>query len=108
MPDVIETMRIGMDPESLWQKAGHFGDVGAWHPALAKVDSEGDQPGAVRRVQTRQGDKQVEQLDQIDQERHLYRYSMKETAMAVANYTAEFRIDRAGEGATTVTWSRHF
>jgi len=108
MPNVIETMRIGMDPESLWRQVGHFGDVGAWHPALAKVDSEGDRPGAVRHVQTKRGDRQVEQLEQIDQARRLYRYSMKETAMAVANYTAEFRIDSAGEGASTVIWSAHF
>jgi len=26
----------------------------------------------------------------------------------VANYTAEFRIDSAGEGASTVIWSAHF
>ncbi len=108
MPNVIETMRIGMDPESLWRQVGHFGDVGAWHPALTKVDSEGDRPGAVRHVQTKRGDRQGEQREQIDQARHLYRYSMKETAMAVANYTAEFRIDSAGEGASTVIWSAHF
>ena len=108
MPHVIETMRIGVDPETLWRKAGHFGDVGAWHPALAKVDSEGDRPGALRRVETKQGDRQVEQLDQVDPRQHLYRYSLKETAMPVANYTAEFRIDRAAEGASTVIWSASF
>jgi hypothetical protein len=108
MPHVTETMRIEMDPESLWRKAGHFGDVGDWHPALTKVDSEGDQPGALRRVETKKGGKQVEQLDLIDPDRHLYRYSMKEAAMPVANYTAEFRIDGAGHEASTVTWSAHF
>ena len=108
MPHVIETVQIGMDPDSLWRKAGHFGDVGAWHPALARVDSEGDQPGAIRRVETKQGDKQIEQLDQVDPVRHLYRYSMKETAMPVANYSAEFRIDGSDPGASTVVWSAKF
>jgi mxaD protein len=101
-------MQIGLDAESLWRKAGHFGDVGAWHPALARVESEGDQPGAIRRIETRQGDKQVEQLDQIDPVRHLYRYSMKESALPLANYTAEFRIDNADMGTSTVIWSARF
>lgn len=108
MPHVSETMIIRMDSESLWQKAGHFGDLGAWHPALAKVESEGEHPGAVRRAETRQGERQVEQLDQVDPERHLYRYSLKEAALPVTNCTAEFRIDSAGEGTSNVVWSASF
>ena len=75
---------------------------------LAKVIGGGEAPGALRCIQTWDGEIQVERLEAVDSVRHCYRYSMEETALPVANYSAEFCIDEAGAGASTVTWSARF
>ena len=105
---VTETARVPVDPEMLWRRIGSFVAVGEWHPLLAKVDSDGDEPGATRRVVTRSGDIRVERLESFDPSLHVYRYSLREHETPVTNYTAEFRIDGTDTGTSIVTWSARF
>jgi hypothetical protein len=63
MPTVTETAQIDLDAGSVWKKAGSFGAVGEWHPMLARVQSAGDYPDALRTAETKEGEKQVERLE---------------------------------------------
>lgn len=108
MPRITETATIGMDPETLWNEIGEFGSVGDWHPMLESTETRGQGQGAVRIAHAKAGGDQVERLQTLDPERHLYRYTMESSPMPVRDYSGEFRIDAAGSAASTVVWSARF
>ena len=108
MPRITATATIGLDPKTLWDEIGAFGSVGDWHPLLNSVAVFGEGTGAMRIARPKEGAAQAERLQALDPERHLYRYTMEETSMPVRDYTGEFRIDPAGDAASTVVWSAQF
>jgi mxaD protein len=108
MPRITETATIGLDPHTLWNEIGAFGDVGRWHPLLSSVKVVGQGSGAMRIARAKEGALQAERLQIIDPERRLYRYTMEITSMPVRDYTGEFRIDSADGDASTVVWSAQF
>lgn len=108
MQHVSETVRLATSAQRAWSRIGGFGSVADWHPMLARVDVDGSGPGAVRTAHGKDGSQQRERLDGVDEQQHAYRYTMLSTALPVSNYTAEFRIDEAGEDASVVTWSARF
>jgi mxaD protein len=107
MTAVIESARIRMDADQLWEKVGGFGEI-VWHPSLARGESIGNRPGALRYVETWDGQRQVERLDEIDARRHLYRYTMQSSGLPIENCTAELRVDALTPEASLVTWSARF
>lgn len=108
MPEITETIHLRNDADTVFGEIGGFGAIGDWHPMLARVDSEGDTAGSLRRAETTEGATQTERLDTVDAEHRWYRYAMQETQLPVTNYTAEFRVDPADADASTVTWSASF
>jgi mxaD protein len=108
MPRITETATIGLDPETLWEEIGAFGSVGDWHPMLNSVAVFGEGTGAIRVAFGNEGAAMAERLQALDPQRHLYRYTVEETSMPVCDYSGEFRIDPAGDSASTVVWSAQF
>ncbi|HKD53110.1 MAG TPA: SRPBCC family protein [Steroidobacteraceae bacterium] len=108
MPRITESATLGLDPETLWNEIGAFGSVGDWHPMLISVEVFGEGAGALRIARGEAGAAQAERLQTLDSARHLYRYSMEKTSMPVRDYRGEFRIDPAGDAASTVVWSAQF
>lgn len=106
--EITETAQLALSPEEAWRKIGDFGAVGDWHPMLAKVDSQGNERGNLRRATGKDGSAQVERLDSYDDIHHCYGYSLVETALPVRDYTATFRIGSASDGRAIVTWSATF
>lgn len=101
MPHHVETTaEINVDPDSLWRKVGSFQGVGSWHPMVRTVEGMGEQPGALRTAVSKDGQKQVEQLEEVDPERRFYRYAMVSSAMPVRNYVAEFGVHSNSTGKT--------
>jgi hypothetical protein len=62
MAHVEQLADIPVAPDALWQEIGSFQSVGRWHPMLAHVEGEGEQPGAVRSPTGKDGSTQVERL----------------------------------------------
>lgn len=62
MAHVEATAHISVDADTLWRRFGSFQGVGDWHPMLAKVEGNGEQRGAVRKAQSRDGQEQLEIL----------------------------------------------
>ena len=108
MPKITETASIGLDPRTLWNEIGAFGDVGDWHPLLTSVEVFGEGSGAMRIAHATEGAVQAERLRLLDPERHLYRYTMEKTSIPVRDYRGEFRIDATGDDASLVVWSAQF
>lgn len=73
---------------------------------LARVECDGEQPGALRTVHGKDGSTQVERL--IETGRHAYRFEMVSTGLPVANYAAEFGVEDAGDGTSRVRWHAEF
>ncbi|HLZ97722.1 MAG TPA: SRPBCC family protein [Steroidobacteraceae bacterium] len=108
MFNVIKTVHLPVRAEKLWRDIGSFGAVGAWHPMLSGVDSQGDVPGARRIAHSRDGGIQVERLKDYNGTDCIYRYEMESTPMRLRDYIGEFRVDDNGDGTSTVTWMAHF
>jgi hypothetical protein len=108
MPQIIETVRIGMDADSLWSEIGKFGAVADWHPLIDRTEVSGEGDGAIRTAHGTNGNAQVERLTEHNDTRHLYRYTMQQTALAVRDYTAELRVEAAGADVSEVIWSARF
>jgi mxaD protein len=108
MPRITESATIDLDPATLWNEIGGFGSVADWHPLLNSVEVFGEGAGALRIAHAEAGAAQAERLQTLDPERHLYRYVIEKSSMPVCDYTGEFRIDPAGDAASTVVWSAQF
>jgi hypothetical protein len=86
---------------------GEFNGVPNWHPAVEKSELEED--GKVRRLTLVGGGSIVERLEQIDDNEHLYRFSILESPLPVADYVAEIRVHQNEEGTgSTIEWSSEF
>jgi hypothetical protein len=104
--EVIETMQA---PGSVvWREAGGFRAVGVWHPMLDRVEIDGESVGAARTLHGKDGSVQVERPLAVDRTRRAHGYITEKAAMPVLNYTAEFRVNDAGEDTSHVTWSAKF
>ena len=97
-----------VNADKLWREVGSFQGVGNWHPMLTKVEGEGEQPGALRTVVARNGQKQVERLQETGTAQHFYRYTVVSSAMPVRDYVAEFRVCDSGDGTSILWWTCHF
>ena len=108
MPKIVETARIAHEAGALWAEIGAFGAVGAWHPMLARLDTEGERPGALRTAHGKDGSRQVERLRETAPDQRAYRYEIVSTTMPVANYAAEFQVEADGDRASKVRWQAEF
>ncbi|MFQ5993916.1 MAG: SRPBCC family protein [Acidiferrobacterales bacterium] len=107
MTKVNMKTQLPVSPEKLWDLIGQFNGLPDWHPAVEK--SELEEGGQVRRLNLVGGGTFVERLEKLDEDEHLYRYSIEESPLPVANYVSELRVRRAGEGEScTVEWSSEF
>ncbi len=108
MPHIEETADVAVDPDTLWRVVGSFQGVGEWHPWLASVQGDGEQPGAIRRALGEDGSEQVERLEEMDMAQRRYRYVMESSAMPVRDYQAELEVRATDDGRSTVRWSADF
>lgn len=108
MAHVEVTAEVPVDPDTLWRAIGSFQGVGEWHPLLASVHGDGEQPGAVRTALGKDGSKQVERLEEVDSAQRLYRYVMESSAMPVRDYRAELHVQANDDGASIVRWASDF
>jgi len=108
MPKIVETARIAQEAGVLWAEIGAFGAVGAWHPMLARLDTEGERPGELRTAHGKDGTRQVERLRETAPGQRAYRYEIVSTTMPVANYAAEFQVEDDGDRASKVVWQAEF
>jgi Polyketide cyclase / dehydrase and lipid transport len=108
VPHVEATVAVNRDAQALWKEIGSFQGVGEWHPMLAAVEGRGEEPGSTRTAETRDGQRQVERLQEIDTAQHRYRYEMVSSPMPVSDYVGEFVVHGDDPGLSTVIWTADF
>ncbi len=95
-------------PEAIWKLIGGFNALPDWHPGIAKSEIETDGNTTRRRLTLAGGGTIVEKLEKSDDDAHLYSYSIEESPLPVANYTATIRVTEAPGGGSTIEWSSDF
>lgn len=108
MPKVTMSTPVAMNADSLWQAIGSFAAIGDWHPMMEKVEADGEDKGATRRLQLIGGAQILERLEEISPNERLYRYSIVQSPLPISDYVSEIRVKDNGDGTSTVEWSSDF
>lgn len=79
MTKVNMKTQVPVSADKLWELIGQFNGLPNWHPAIEKSELEED--GKVRRLTLVGGGSIVERLERVDDNEHLYRYSILESPL---------------------------
>jgi len=96
MPSLEYSAVIDGDIDRVWTIIKKFGELGNWHPLIAKSEVEGGQPdglvGVVRRVELLTGEVLRERLVTVDDMTRTLTYAFVETPLPVKNYFGTIRL----------------
>lgn len=107
---VTERVTISAPVSQVWNKVSNFGDLGAWHPAVAKTEIVGgtnNQKGAVRLLTLGDGGQIKETLTAYDAASNSYSYVINEGVLPVSHYASTITVMPAGAGSEVV-WKGTF
>jgi len=108
---VVENISINAPASKVWAKVANYGDLGAFHPGIAKTEiesGENNKVGAVRLL-TLQDDGTVnETLTAYSAENMSYAYIINESVLPVSHYSANIQVIPLGEAKTEVIWTAKF
>lgn len=105
MTKVSMSTDLKASADQVWAMIGKFNALPDWHPSVEK--SELTEAGQTRTLSLVGGGKIVEKLETIDDNARTYTYSITDSPMPVANYTATIKVTGSGDSAT-VEWSSEF
>jgi len=100
--------KLTASADMIWKTIGGFNALPAWHPAVEKSESDGERKGSVRTLKLAGGGTVTERLEHLSAAERVYRYSIIDSPLPVANYVAEIRVADNGDGTSTVEWSSEF
>ena len=108
---VSEKIEINASADTVWAKSGNYGDLGAFHPAVAKTEiasGTNNKKGAVRVLTLQDGGKITERLTAYQGKKMSYSYVITESVLPVSNYSATITVKSLGEGKSEVLWNASF
>jgi len=108
---VSEKIVINAPADVVWGKVKNFGDLGAWHPAVAKTEIIGKKnnvKGAVRLLTLQDGGTIKEKLLFYNEKGMTYKYQILEGVLPVSSYVSWITVKGSKTGATTVVWKSTF
>ena len=97
-----------VSPEVIWKMIGGFNSLPNWHPAVAKCDIESKGNATLRRLHLMGGGTILEKLEKSDEDGQSYSYTILESPLPVANYSATIRVSEAEGGGCSIEWSSEF
>ena len=104
MAKVSVSQRIAADADAVWQLIGDFGALTRWAADIEACTVEGHDVGAVRTVETRDGRRQRERLESLDEVGRSYSYSGLDGAPVVAT----LKVWANRDGSAEIVWSADF
>ena len=115
--NVVDKVEINAPADLVWSKVKNFGDLGAWHPAVAKTEIIGGKnnvKGAVRLLTLQDGGTIKEKLVFYNEKGMTYEYHILEGVLPVSSYVSWITV-KGGKtakgkktGVTTVVWKSSF
>ena len=92
---VVGSIELAATPDKVWSLIGQFDLM--WHPLVAKVSLIGTGIGQLRRIETVDGREIVERLDERDDGRRVYRYSLI-AGVPASHYAGTIEVRPKGSG----------
>lgn len=108
MPKVTMSTPVATNADQLWQAVGQFRAIADWHPMIEKAEIEGEGKGSIRTLHLMGGGTITERLEELSPTERIYRYSIVQSELPVADYEGEIRVKDNGDGTSTVEWSSDF
>ena len=108
---VKETVEINAPAAKVWGLAGDFGNLGAWHPAVAKteiVEGANNVKGAKRLLTLQDGGTIHETLTAFNAKKTMMSYKITESVLPVSDYTATLKVIPMGKTKSKVVWNAAF
>lgn len=108
---VEEKITINAPAAKVWAKVANYGDLGAFHPAVAKTEilsGTNNTQGAVRLLTLGDGGTVNETLTSYDAAGMSYAYVINESVLPVSNYSAKIDVNAVSENVTEVVWNANF
>ena len=108
---VKKSVIINAPASKIWEKVADFGDLGAWHPAVAKteiVEGTNNTVGAKRVLTLQDGGKINETLTAYNANAKTMSYIITDSVLPVDNYAATLKVKSMGKGKSVVIWSASF
>lgn len=95
--DSSVTMTSPQSPAALWKKVGDFCGIANWHPAIEKCVLSAD--GKQRTLSLKGGGTIVETLENWDDAKHSYSYTIVSGPLPVANYHSTISVTADPKGS---------
>lgn len=108
---VEEKVSINAPSNKVWAKVGNFGDLGAFHPAVAKTEitsGTNNTQGAVRLLTLQDGGTIKEALTAYNAGGMSYSYVINEGVLPVSNYSSTIQVKSTGATSSEVIWKGNF
>jgi mxaD protein len=103
---VKETIEINAPADKVWALVGNFGDMGAWHPAIAKTEitnGKSTEAGATRLLTLKDGGTVNNILTAYDAASMTLKYEITESVLPVREYSGTIKVEAASDGKSLVT-----
>jgi Polyketide cyclase / dehydrase and lipid transport/Domain of unknown function (DUF4331) len=104
LQSVTDRIELNAPTDQLWELVGQFG--GKWHPLIASISVIGTGIGQLRIIETIDGKRIIERLDELDNSARRYSYS-NIAGIPASNYTGTFEVKPSPTGSS-VEWSAQF
>jgi mxaD protein len=104
----VEKVTINAPASKVWSKVSDFGDLGAWHPAVAKTEiiaGVDNQPGAERLLTLQDGGTIKESLTAYNANGMTYSYVINEGVLPVSHYASTILVKALDANKTEVIWT---
>jgi mxaD protein len=108
---VIKSVNINVPADKAWEKIAKFGDLGAWHPAVAKTEivSGADyKKGAKRLLTLQDGGKINETLTAYNAKDKSMSYIITDSVLPVTSYASTLHVYPNGANQSVVVWEGSF
>lgn len=106
MSKVNMSTELDVTADKVWELIGGFNTLPDWHPAVEKSELENE--GTMRKLSLAGGGEIIERLEKRDDNERIYSYSIINSPLPVANYTATIRVKDEGPGKCSVEWVSDF
>jgi len=108
MAEVTVTKTIKVDADTTWNAIRAIGGLDRWFPIITSCEVKGSGAGARRTCILDGGITLLEQIDSIDDQARVLKYSIVESPLPITDYKGRVEVRAAGQGRSSVTWSSAF
>jgi hypothetical protein len=108
MAKVRVVMNLPVGAETVWRSLRDFAGIIKWQPDLANLQVTGSGVGAIRTLTDKDGARQVERLESLNDEARTLSFTVLQTTLPLEGCVAQLSVRDLGFGKSEVAWSSTF